>query len=138
MISDPRKSLLILILLEEVEHEIQGKACQNNVVDEHKERSLFDIEGNVKHGGKAGVANDYEDGGIEDCLPLAAHADDEVLCLQALAKGDLLVFLGILVLLGFGVAVSIVIRVTTDILLVEGCGFECFADHLADILHSIE
>ena len=79
MISDPRKGLLILILLEKVEEEVQGKACQDCVINKFQEGTRVYFKGNVEHSCEAGITNDDKDGCVENCFPLAAHTYDKVL-----------------------------------------------------------
>lgn len=138
MVSDPRESFLVLVLLEEVEDEVQREASQHNIIDEFQEGTRVELEGNVEHRREAGVTNDNQDGGVKHGLPLAAHADDEVFGLEAIAKGHLLVLGRLLVLFGFGLVLIVVIGVAADVLLVEGCRLTRLADHLAHVFHAVE
>ena len=92
MIPNFSKSLFILKLHEELEEEVESEASKNDMINECKERTSLDFEGNVKHSGEARVANNQENGSIKDSLPLTVEADDEVFRSEIISKRDFLIF----------------------------------------------
>lgn len=86
MISDFSKCFLILKFHKELEKEIESKASKNDVINECKEGTSLDFKRNVKHCGEARVTNNQENRSIEDGLPLAIKANNEVFRPEIISK----------------------------------------------------